>query len=361
MNNREDTINNDQLCNMAPNTIIAEVHSHLNQRWRANSLMGLIPSVYSQPIGVQLEITYRCNLKCQHCYNESGILSKETFRQELSEQQWVDIAEELVNIGLFSVIISGGEPFLNPSLVFRMAEIFGAAEIKMGIITNGWFLSDEVVSQLARFRKAINWIQVSVDGADKIVHDSIRGVPGSFDRCVRAIIRLKENGIPVKMATGVMQENQSQLEQLFELALFLGVETLHIGNIINIGRARMEYTPKKMRDDCIRKLTTLKEKYSGSMDVMISLDACLSVQVFCKHRLNNVYIIRPNGELKLDCTVPAIFGKYREKGDLANLWTNTGLDTAYENQTVQQIISSIASDDGFQNICDVHLNRETGA
>ncbi len=357
MNSHEDTTVKEVFHNMDPDELLATVHSHLKQRWRANKLMGLVPILYSQPTGVQLEITYRCNLKCSHCYNESGFTSRGKFKEELSEQQWIDIAEELAESGVFSVIISGGEPFLNASLVFRMAEVFSAAEIKMGIITNGWFLSDEVVAQLAGFRKAINWVQVSVDAANQTVHDAIRGVSGSFDHCVRAIIRLRENGIPVKMATGVMQENQHQLEHLFELALFLGVETLHIGNIINIGRARKADTSKQWRDACIRKLVKLKEEYSGAMEIMISMDACLSVQFFCKYRLNNVYIIRPNGELKLDCTIPTIFGRYRKRGDLANLWTEAGIDTAYDNQAVQQIIATIARDDGFQNILDVHLSR----
>jgi MoaA/NifB/PqqE/SkfB family radical SAM enzyme len=238
-----------------------------------------------------------------------------------------------------------------------MAEVFSAAGIKMGIITNGWFLSDEVAAQLARFRKAINWVQVSIDGADQTTHDAIRGVPGSFEHCVRAIIRLRENGIPAKMATGVMKENQHQLEHLFELALFLGVETLHIGNIINIGSARKAHTSMQWRDACIRELVKLKENYSDVMEVMISMDACLSVQFFCKYRLNNVYIIRPNGELKLDCIVPTIFGRYRKRGDLAKLWTEAGIDTAYENHAVQQVIDTIARDEGFQNILDVHLSR----
>lgn len=353
----ENTIGKEVFHNMDSHKLVATAHSHLMQRWKANELMGLIPTVYSQPIGVQLEITYRCNLKCSHCYNESGFPSMDKFKEELSEQQWLDIAEELVEIGVFSAIISGGEPFLNASLVFRMAEVFSAAGIKMGIITNGWFLSDEVAAQLASFKKVINWVQVSVDAADQTTHDAIRGVPGSFEHCVRAIIRLRENGIPVKMATAVMKENQHQLDHLFDLALFLGVETLHIGNIINIGSARKADTSRQWRDACLRKLVKLKEKYSAVMEIMISMDACLSVQFFCKYRLNNVYIIRPNGELKLDCTVPTIFGRYRKRGDLANLWSEVGLDTAYENHAVQQIIATIARDDGFQNILDVHLSR----
>jgi MoaA/NifB/PqqE/SkfB family radical SAM enzyme len=356
MNDFEDTIAKDLLLDMKPAELVDLIQSHLLQRWRANNLMGIIPSVYSQPLGVQLEITYRCNLRCYHCYNESGISSVEKYQEELSEKQWLDIAEELAEIGIFSVIISGGEPFYNVPLVLRMAEVFSNAKIKMGIVTNGWFLNDEVIEKVTEFRKAISWIQVSIDAADKTLHDSIRGVRGSFDRCVRAIIHLRENAIPVKMSSVIMQENEDQLERLFELALFLGVEIIHVGNIINIGSARKTYSPNNVREARIRKMVALKEKYSKQMEVMISIDACLATQLYCKHRLNNVYIIRPNGDLKLDCVVPVIFGKYQNRGDLTNLWTKSGLDKAYENETVHQVIASIARDDGFQNISDVHLN-----
>jgi MoaA/NifB/PqqE/SkfB family radical SAM enzyme len=336
--------------------LLEKIHVYQKQNWYKNKLLGVIPETYSNPTGVQLEITYKCILKCKHCYNESGWRSQEKFPEELSPNQWLDIAHELVDSHIFAVIISGGEPFLNIPLVMKMVEIFDRADIRMGIISNGWFLEESVVKSLAQFQKSINWVQISLDGANSQVHDCIRGVKGSFDRAVRAITNLRKYGFHVKIASAIMPQNMHQLEDFFELALFLGANTLHIGHMFNIGAARDIEVDKKLKDSCINKLVEYKELYSDCMEVMISMDPCESVQVCSRYRLNNAYIIRPNGELKLDCAVPVIFGRYKKPGDLIRLWKESGLDKAYENETVQSVIADIVREQSFANIYDTKVD-----
>lgn len=336
---------------------IIEVHTALQKQWYKNKILGMIPEKYSSPTGVQLEFTYRCNLSCKHCFNESGERSKHKFQEEMSEEKWLDIAQELVDSEIFAVVISGGEPFLNTPLVMKLVEIFDSADIQMGIISNGWFLEEETVRNLVRYRKSINWVQISLDGPDSQVHDDIRGVKGAFDRAVSAIINLRKYGFYVKMATAIMHENKEQLEAFFELALYLGVNAIHLGIVFDMGAGRSIKMDNKLKEAIIQELGQYKEKYSDCMEVLISMDPCLAVQLYCEYRLNNVFIIRPNGELKLDCVVPVIFGKYKERGDLGRLWREGGLNMAYENDTVKEIIEMIAREQGFTNVHDVHAKQ----
>lgn len=336
---------------------IIEVRTALQQQWYRNKILGTIPEKYSNPTGVQLEFTYRCNLNCKHCFNESGERSKHKFHEEMPEEKWLDIAQELVDSEIFAVVISGGEPFLNTPLVMKLVEIFDSADIRMGIISNGWFFEEEVVRSLARFRKSINWVQISLDGPDSQVHDDIRGVKGAFDRAVRAIINLRKYGFYVKMATAIMHENRHQLEAFFELALFLGVNAIHLGIVFDMGAGRSIEVNKELKEAIIQEVGQYKEMYSDYMEVLISMDPCLAVQLYSEYRLNNVFIIRPNGELKLDCVVPVIFGKYKERGDLGRLWREGGLNMAYENGTVKEIIAMIAHEQGFANVHDVPVKQ----
>ena len=341
------------------NTLMDEIRAYQKQQWYRHKILGTMPQKYSNPTGVQLEITYKCNLNCKHCYNESGEPSKLKFQDEMSEEKWLNIAQELVDSEIFAVIISGGEPFLNIPFLMKLVDIFDNADVRMGIISNGWFLDEKVVSSLVKFQKNINWIQISLDGANSQVHDKIRGVKGSFERAVKAIINLRKFGFYTKMATAVMHENMHQLEEFFELALFLGVNAIHLGIVFDIGTARNINIDNKLKEDIIQNITEKKELYSDCMDVLISMDPNLSVQLFCKYRQNNVYIIRPNGELKLDCAVPVIFGRYKERGDLKKLWKESGLDSAFDNDTVKEMITKIEHEQSFSDIFDTHIKKSS--
>lgn len=69
----------------------------------------LFPDNYKYPTGVQLELIYKCNHRCIHCYNKSGGAHEE---KELNIEQWKAIAERLGELGIFQCVISGGEPTL---------------------------------------------------------------------------------------------------------------------------------------------------------------------------------------------------------------------------------------------------------
>lgn len=79
----------------------------------------LLPKNYQYPVGVQFELTYACNQKCIHCYNQSGGKHAE---KEMSLDEWKKLAHRVGEMGVFQCIISGGEPTLLKEGLFEILD-----------------------------------------------------------------------------------------------------------------------------------------------------------------------------------------------------------------------------------------------
>jgi len=128
------------------------------------------------PEAVNIYPTDRCNLKCSMCFERLR-----TPRLELEIKEWFAIIEQLKRFKP-RIHISGGEPFVYPAIGKLIAYIKKSG-LFLAITTNGTFLSDyaeEIV------RRKVNLVTVSIDGPAEI-HDTIRGVKGSFDRIINGL------------------------------------------------------------------------------------------------------------------------------------------------------------------------------
>lgn len=197
----------------------------------------------SAPIEVYLELTYRCNLRCIHCYACAG----ERYGNELTTQEVLSLLDELQDLGVFRIAIGGGEPLLRNDFL----EIVTKA-LSMGFIvdfsTNGWFLTNEILEELCE--AGVKSIQISLDGSNSVIHDKIRS-SGSFRRAVDAIKRCKDYGFTVNVRTTVQVDNVFDLKNLLLLLKRLKVDFWTIAELIPSGRAlenRLIVSRKKFED-----------------------------------------------------------------------------------------------------------------
>jgi len=180
------------------------------------------------PLTLFLELTYRCNLGCRHCYASAG----RAVEGELGTGEVYGLLEEAAEMGVVGVALGGGEPLLREDFL----DIVGRA-VRLGLwvefSTNGFFLGGEVLDGLARL--GVLWVQVSLEGG-AAVNDAIRS-PGSFDAAVEAIRRAKERGFSVTVRTTVQRGNIERLGEMLELLRGLGVDTWFLAQVIPSGRA----------------------------------------------------------------------------------------------------------------------------
>ncbi len=182
------------------------------------------------PLLGSLELTFRCNLRCQHCYvahGHQGIRGQE----ELSYSEITRIIDEIAAEGCLWLLMTGGEPLMRPDFL----DIYTYAKRKgmlVTLFTNGTMITPRLADYLIEYRP-FN-IEISLYGYTQETYERVTGIPGSHARCMRGIELLVERGIPLRLKTVVMTLNKHELGEMQDFAGGLGVE-FRYDTMINSG------------------------------------------------------------------------------------------------------------------------------
>src|ERR1700719_971352 len=167
------------------------------------------------PLSVQLDLTYRCNEKCVHCYLDHDD------HGEMTTGEIKHLLREMAEAGVFILTLSGGEIFMRKDF-FEILECARALTFCIKLKTNAVLIRE---AQAARIRElGVESIQVSIYSHRPEVHDAITKVPGSLQRSINAIRFLKSQGLKVVIANVLMTENQHDYHGTQALADELGAE-----------------------------------------------------------------------------------------------------------------------------------------
>ncbi|MBN2119701.1 MAG: radical SAM protein [Candidatus Omnitrophica bacterium] len=167
------------------------------------------------PICGTIELTFRCNMGCVHCYCLHDIKEKELSFKEISR-----LLDEIAASGCLWLLITGGEPLLRKDFL----DIYGYAKNKGMIITlftNATLVTDYIADYLREYPPFR--IEVSIYGASKETHEKITGVPGSFKECLKGIDILRERKLPLSLKTMVMNLNFDEVRSMEKFAQDLGL------------------------------------------------------------------------------------------------------------------------------------------
>jgi radical SAM protein with 4Fe4S-binding SPASM domain len=172
-------------------------------------------------VAVTWELTYRCNTRCRHCYlvKPQGKAAREAARRELDLTQCVDVLDQLAELGVLSLTLTGGEIFLRPDCLDIVRE---ARQRRFAVYlkTNGTLITPELADRIAELY--VVQVDISLYGARPATHDGITQMPGSFERVVDAFGLLQERGVRVAARTLLMGANVHELEEMRRLVQDLG-------------------------------------------------------------------------------------------------------------------------------------------
>src|SRR5208282_964449 len=133
-------------------------------------------------LAAHMDITWRCNEKCVHCYLDHGD------KGEMTTDEVKDILRQLADAGTFFLSISGGEPLMRRDC-FEILEFARALRFNVKLKTNAVMIGPE---EAARIRKlGIEQVQISLYSHRPEVHDAITKLPGSLRRTTEAIRHLR--------------------------------------------------------------------------------------------------------------------------------------------------------------------------
>jgi len=165
------------------------------------------------PLSVQLDLTWRCNEHCVHCYlDHDG-------QGEMSTAEIKDVLRQLAESGTFFLSISGGEPLLRRDC-FEILEYARALRFNVKLKTNATMIGAGEAARLHQL--GIEQVQISIYSHRPEVHDAITQSPGSLQRSLAAIRRLTAVGLKVSITNVLMQQNAPDAKGVRQLAQELG-------------------------------------------------------------------------------------------------------------------------------------------
>ena len=144
------------------------------------------------PRQVAIDYNNACNFRCEFCY-EVGEAKYNT--QSLSFEDITRICDEADALGVWEIILQGGELLINVENTKKIIAACGPERFKMVLITNGYFLSEEVAKELAA--EGLDGVGISVSSLDEEEHDRSRKVAGAHKRALEAFDYAKNAGLDV--------------------------------------------------------------------------------------------------------------------------------------------------------------------
>ena len=169
----------------------------------------------SVPLSVQLDLTYRCNERCVHCYLDHDD------HGEMTTAEIKHLLGDMAEAGVFILTFSGGEIFLRKDF-FELLECARELTFCVKLKTNAVLIREREAARLRDL--GVESIQVSIYSHRPEVHDAVTKIPGSLRRSLDAIRFLKSHGLKLVIANVLMTENMHDYHGVRALADELGVD-----------------------------------------------------------------------------------------------------------------------------------------
>ncbi len=172
------------------------------------------------PVNATLELTYRCNNNCVHCFCSLPANDPSAAR-ELSTAEIRGLFDGLASMGTLWLLMTGGEPLLRPDF----EEIYLHAKKKgflITLFTNGTTVDEDVVGLLSKYPPFV--VEITLYGATEETYEKVTRVKGSYKKCLRGIEKILQAGIQLKLKTMALAVNQHEIAEMDRMAREWGCE-----------------------------------------------------------------------------------------------------------------------------------------
>ena len=255
---------------------------------------------------VDLELTYRCNFNCRHCYNVSD------FKNELSLSQWKNVMDQLAEMGCIDLAFTGGEVFVRKDFL-ELMEYACKKEFSIRIKTNGFSVTREIAAFLSSCRPYLLDVEISLYGTTSKTFDWFVQRPGAFENVCNAMRYLRENRVTVIGKYLIMKQNLAELESLRSF-----IEDLDIKVKVSSG----SMIPRVDGDKSTLDYMISPDEQRFLLDQMIKHSIPLPQKVQCDPAKTRCSI-SPNGNVcSCEWLADISFGNIKENS-LSEIWLNS--------------------------------------
>ena len=214
---------------------------------------------------VDLDVTFKCNLRCSYCYYSDNFLKTDVNTDKLKR-----IIDSLRESNIRVLNMTGGEPFIR-SDIFEIISYAKLKGLKLILNTNGTLLNKEMADRLKSISPYI-FLRISIDGTEK-KHDMLRG-KGTYKKTWENIKYLNKIGIPMRLSFVAMHKNTFDVLPLYlKLLKYPSIKDLNISLANRIGSA-------KNKDDLTPRLNDLVFLFSLKFIFRLSKKLLLKMPYF---------------------------------------------------------------------------------
>lgn len=293
------------------------------------------------PVTVSFDITTRCNLKCVHCYNNSGVNDGS---DDISDDEVLCIAQQVAELHPYNVCLCGGETLCRKNIL-KIMDVLKNNVGKISMVSNGFALTKDMALKLKKH--GLNHIQISLDGAKRWQHDSFRGVGGAFQNAIAAIGYLKEIGID-KIATSLVPNklNYRDMEAYMKKCYEMGIDTVRMMPFIPSGRGKSIGRKLMLTDmeyfEFVRSIERQKKVYADKMEIewgdpldhmrRMPFNAFNGLKTYCME-------VKANADITVTTYLPIVVGNCK-KHTLKEYW-DKGYKYVWRNQEIIEYIEKI--------------------
>ncbi|TFF98342.1 MAG: radical SAM protein [Promethearchaeota archaeon] len=248
----------------------------------------LMANIKKIPIAVNYDLTWRCNLRCSHCYFYSSASELElgaiNERKELTDEEWIKIFQYHRNLGVRSAALTGGEPTLRMDLLQKAVDIFPSVQIASnGTRKIPYFKGDH---------QPLIWI--SLDG-NRDTHNKVRGAE-IFDNVINNIRDDKR----ILISCTITSQNCREIEGAVQSAYEAGVSGVFFLWYTGYDNDPLLLTGESRRI-ANRNIIKVMEEYGDFVLISRKMLELYNTKEFindCIFRSNQVFSFYPNGRQK---------------------------------------------------------------
>jgi radical SAM protein with 4Fe4S-binding SPASM domain len=274
------------------------------------------------PLQGSLELTYRCNLACTHCWVNLPPGDRAARARELGADEIARITDEIAEAGGLFLLLTGGEIFLRPDF-FDVYVHMKRRGLLLTLFTNGTMITERVADRLAEYPPAK--VEISLYGVTPGTYAAVTNAD-RLDACLRGIRRLLDRGIVVKLKSVVTTANYDEfLAMSAYVRREYGLVFAYDPNI-NFrkveGRAGMAPAAVRVAPEKVVELDRALDRETGELATFYAGDRRVtSDHVFTCGAGLNTFHVDPYGRLSSCMMVPSITYDLR-RGTFAEGWAS---------------------------------------